>query len=111
LVSFERLNDSRDLVLRMIDTLEDSLLVDNLVPVSKFKGEVFCSRYGLHIDWYTNPEGNKVLFDIMHLIDGTRSIAEIARACDVSFEVAKKTIAEFHRHGLVEYLSAVNKRR
>ena len=59
----------------------------------------------------TNPEGNKVLFDIMHLIDGTRSIAEIARACDVSFEVAKKTIAEFHRHGLVEYLSAVNKPR
>jgi aminopeptidase-like protein len=110
LVSIERLNDSCDLVLRMIDTLENNALVDNLIPVNKFKGEVFCSRYGLHIDWYADHEGNKVLFDIMHLIDGMRSIAEIAHACGISFEAAERTIAELHRHGLVEYLSPVNKR-
>lgn len=99
LVSIRSLEDSRDLVLRMIDTLEN-----NLVPVNKFKGEVFCSRYGLHIDFYTNPEGNRALLDIMYLIDGTRSVAEIARACGISFWAAKKTIDELHRHGLVEYM-------
>ena len=98
LVSTQRLKDSRNLVLQMIDTLEN-----NLVPVNKFKGEVFCSRYGLHIDFYTNPEGHRALFDIMYLIDGTRSVAEIASACGISFWAAKKTIDELHRHGLVEY--------
>jgi aminopeptidase-like protein/aminoglycoside N3'-acetyltransferase len=100
LISIKRLAESRDLVLRMIETLES-----NLVPVNTFKGEVFCSRYGLHIDWWTNPEGNKALFDIMFLLDGTRSMAEIADACGISFDSVKKTIDELYRHGLVQFLS------
>lgn len=101
--SIHSLEESRDLVLRMIDTLENSL-----VPVNKFKGEVFCSRYGLHIDFYTNPEGNRELFDIMYLIDGTRSVVDIADTCGISFDAAKKTIDEFHSHGLVEYKQQVS---
>jgi aminopeptidase-like protein/aminoglycoside N3'-acetyltransferase len=129
LVSTERLKDSCDLVLRMIDSIESNPLKgsksprsqtrrdikssgaeDSLVPLNKFKGEVFCSRYGLHIDWYSDPKGNKVLFDIIHLIDGTRSVAEIALTCNVSFEVAKKIIDDLHRHGLVEYRGTANLR-
>lgn len=98
LLSVNSLEDSRTLVLRMIDTLEN-----NLVLVNKFKGEVFCSRYGIHIDFYTNPEGHKALFDIMYLIDGTRSVAEIANTCGISFDATKRTISELHRHDLVEY--------
>lgn len=98
LVSFRHLEDSRNLVLRMIDALES-----NEIPVNKFKGEVFCSRYGLHIDFYTNPEGNRALFDILHLVDGSRSIAKIAESCGISFEAAKKTIDELQRLDLVEY--------
>jgi aminopeptidase-like protein len=94
--SIRRLEESRDLVLHMIDTLEH-----NQVPASRFKGEVFCSRYGLHIDAYANPEGHRALFDIMFLIDGTRSVADIASACGISFDAAQQTIAELRRHGLV----------
>jgi len=97
LVSAERLADSRDLVLRMIDTLEG-----NTRPVNRFKGEVFCSRYGLHVDWYTNPEGNRALFDIMNRIDGTSSVVDIARACGVSFRAARMTVDELRRHDLVD---------
>ena len=99
LLSVQRLEDSSDLIMQMIDTLEN-----NLVPVNKYKGEVFCSRYGVHIDWYTNPEGNRSLFDIMYLIDGTRSVAEIASSCAISFRAAKEAIDELQRHGLVEYM-------
>jgi aminopeptidase-like protein/aminoglycoside N3'-acetyltransferase len=95
-----RLEDSRDLVLAMIDTLER-----NLVPLNKFKGEAFCSRFGIHIDAYANPEGNKKLFDIMFLIDGTLSIAQIANKCSASFEAVRQTIDVLVKHGLVEYLS------
>ena len=46
------LEQSRDLVLRMLDTFEN-----NLIPQNRFKGEIFCSRYGLHIDAYADREG------------------------------------------------------
>jgi aminopeptidase-like protein/aminoglycoside N3'-acetyltransferase len=97
-VPIKRLEESCDLVLNMIDTLEH-----NLVPVNQFKGELFCSRYGLHIDWYSNREGNQSLFDILFLIDGTRTVAEIAQACDISFAAARLTIDQLQQHGLVEY--------
>src|SRR5205814_5902547 len=45
-VSETHLHKSVDLVLAMIDVLEN-----NRVPINNFKGEVFCSRYGLHIDF------------------------------------------------------------
>jgi aminopeptidase-like protein/aminoglycoside N3'-acetyltransferase len=96
-LSPSRLEESRALALRMLDTLEY-----NRVPVNKFKGEVFCSRYGIFIDWYTNPEGNKALFDILYLVDGTRSIAQIARRLGISFEAVKGTVDVLARHGVVE---------
>jgi len=95
--SAARLEESRALALRMLDTLEH-----NRVPVNRFKGEVFCSRYGIFIDAYTNPEGNRALFDILYLVDGTRSIARIAEQLGISFEAAKETIDVLAANGLVE---------
>ena len=92
------LAESRDLVLRMLASLEA-----DRVPRNRFQGEVFCSRYGIHIDPLENPEGNQALFDIMFLIDGTRSIGDIAEACGISFAAAQGTVDELCRHGLVEY--------
>ncbi len=99
LASSNRLAESRDLVLKMLDALEG-----NQVPVNRFQGEVFCSRYGLNIDAYENPEGNRALFDIMFLIDGTRSIADIARVCNISIESTRRVVEELHRLDLVEYV-------
>ena len=90
------LEESRDLVLHMLGMLER-----NVTPVNRFAGEVFCSRYGIHIDPYSNPEGNRALFDIMFLIDGTRSVTDIANACGVSVEAVEGVVRELRRHGLV----------
>jgi aminopeptidase-like protein len=95
------LEASRDLVLRMLRTLDA-----DRVPRNRFQGEVFCSRYGIHIDPFENPEGNQALFDIMFLIDGTRSVGEIAETCGISFEAVQGTVEELRRHGLVEYADA-----
>jgi aminopeptidase-like protein len=91
------LEESRDLVLQMLDTLEE-----NVKPRHRFPGEIFCSRFGVHIDPYRNPEGNKALFDILFLIDGTRSIADIATACGISFKAVRQTVDELHRRRVVE---------
>lgn len=98
LVAPGRLEESRDLVLKMIDRIEH-----DRTPVNRYRGEVFCSRYGLHIDAYSNPEGNRALFDILFLIDGTKSISEIARACNISFQSARVVVDKLYELGLVEY--------
>ncbi|MGA2730221.1 MAG: DUF4910 domain-containing protein [Terracidiphilus sp.] len=98
LASESRLSESRDLVLRMIDAIET-----NEIPVNLFQGEVFCSRFGLHIDAYSNPEGNRALFDILFLVDGTRSVNEIARICGISIEVARSVLEELRTRGLIAY--------
>lgn len=98
LASPARLAESRDLVLRMVDTIEG-----NQVPINRYKGEIFCSRYGLNVDVYANPEGNRALFDIIFLIDGTRSVTEIARVCGVSVDSARHVVEELCGLDLVEY--------
>ena len=98
LASESRLVESRDLVLRMINAIET-----NEIPVNLFHGEVFCSRYGLHIDAYSNPEGNRALFNILFLVDGTRSVSEIARICGISVEVTRSVLEELRVRGLIAY--------
>ena len=101
LASADRLSDSRDLVLKMIDAVEG-----NRIPVNRFKGEVFCSRYGLNVDVYTDREGNRALFDMLFLIDGTRSEAEIARICNLPVESVRRLLEELRRLDLVEFRGA-----
>jgi aminopeptidase-like protein len=97
-VSAGSLEQSRDLVIHMLDTFEN-----NLIPRNRFKGEIFCSRYGLHIDAYANPEGNRALLDIINLVDGTKSVAEIAKSCGVSFESVRNVIKRLHERDLVQF--------
>jgi aminopeptidase-like protein len=118
-ISVRCLEESRDMVLAMVDALErdgletksnsfgnghmplESKADDDLVPVNLFKGEVFCSRYGLHIDWATNPEGSRAFFDIMARIDGTQSVAEIASACGISPDATRQVIGVLRQHNLI----------
>jgi aminopeptidase-like protein/aminoglycoside N3'-acetyltransferase len=101
LASPDRLADSRDLVLKMIDAVEG-----NAIPVNRFKGEIFCSRYGLNVDAYTDREGNRALFDVLFLIDGTRSEAEIARICNLPVDSVRRLVEELRRLDLVEFRGA-----
>jgi aminopeptidase-like protein/aminoglycoside N3'-acetyltransferase len=95
IIATKSLEESRDLVLAMLDTLEA-----NRVPVNRFKGEVFCSRYGLHVDWYKDREGHMAFFSVMDRIDGTRSVAEIARELGISFERVRRVVEELAKRDL-----------
>jgi aminopeptidase-like protein/aminoglycoside N3'-acetyltransferase len=98
LASSTRLTESQDTVLKMIEAIEG-----NRVPVNRYQGEICCSRYGLNIDAYANPEGNRAFFDIIFLVDGTRSVAEIACVCKISLECAQSVVDDLYQHGLIEY--------
>jgi aminopeptidase-like protein/aminoglycoside N3'-acetyltransferase len=99
ILSEKNLEASRDMVLAMLDTLEA-----NRVPVNKFQGEAFCSRYGVHVDWYKDREGHMAFFSVMDRIDGTRSIAEIAREIGASFGTVRRIVELLAQRGLVEWV-------
>jgi aminopeptidase-like protein/aminoglycoside N3'-acetyltransferase len=100
IISARRLEESVRLVLAMLDNIENNYYV-----VNKFKGRVFCSRYGIYIDHQVNPAGNKKFFQVMDLIDGTRSVADIAQQCGLSFGECLDVLGILKRHNLIEYTS------
>jgi aminopeptidase-like protein len=97
-VSVARLEESRDLVLAMIETFEA-----DRIPVNEFRGEVCLARHGLEVDWYADRDGHQRWFDLMYLIDGTRSITALADACGMSLGAATRIVDQLVAEGLVSY--------
>jgi aminopeptidase-like protein len=87
IVTQERLQGSVDVVRGLIDAWEKNQYV-----VNNFKGEIFCSGYGIWIDYRTNPEGHRRLFEIMERCDGTRTVADIAAELNIPFQAAWEVI-------------------
>jgi aminopeptidase-like protein len=75
----------------------------NATPRNLFKGEVFLSRFGLHIDERVNLESHRALFRILDSVDGTLPMADIALRCGVSFQAVKVVIDKLAAAGLVEW--------
>jgi aminopeptidase-like protein len=98
IVSQERLEASRQLVLDLIDAWERNQYV-----VNHFKGEVFGSGYGIWIDYQVNPESHRRLFEIMERCDGEHTVADIAVDLDISFRAVWEVVHTLQEKGLVWY--------
>jgi aminopeptidase-like protein len=96
IVTHERLRASVEVVLGLIEAWERNQYV-----VNKFKGEVFCSGYGIWIDYRLNPEGHRRLFDIMERCDGERTVADIAYELNISFQAVWEVVDLLQEKGLV----------
>ena len=88
IVTQGRLEDSLRLVLGLIEAWENNNYV-----VNRFKGEVFCSGYGIWIDYRQNPEGHRRLFEIMERCDGERTVAEIAMELGIPFQAVWEVVS------------------
>jgi aminopeptidase-like protein len=96
IVSQERLEASRDLVLGLIEAWERNLYV-----VNNFKGEIFCSGYGIWVDYHTNPLGHRRLFEIMERCDGSRTVADIASELETPFQAVLQVVELLRSKNLV----------
>ncbi len=96
IVSQERLAASRDVVLGLLQAWERNQYI-----VNDFKGEVFCSGYGIWIDYRTNPQGHRRLFEIMERCDGTRTLADIATELQIPFQAVWEVAELLRTKGLV----------
>jgi aminopeptidase-like protein len=96
IVSRERLVNSCQVVLGLIEAWERNLYVVNL-----FKGEIFCSGYGIWVDYRVNPDGHRRLFEIMERCDGTLKVGDIADELGISFQAVWEVVAMLEEKGLV----------
>jgi aminopeptidase-like protein len=91
---FQNVNDSRDLVLKIIDALEE-----NRIPKPRFKGELFCSRFR-RIDYGTMWQD---IFNIIFRLDSHRTIADIAQQSGMSFKRVKEILDILEKEKLIEW--------
>jgi aminopeptidase-like protein len=98
IVTPERLEASKQVVLGLIQAWERDQYV-----VNHFKGEVFCSGYGIWIDYRANPEGHRRLFEIMERCDGERTVADIAGELGIPFQAVWDVVELLQQKGLVGY--------
>ncbi len=96
IITEARLQASSDVILGLIEAWEQ-----NQFLVNQFKGEVFCSGYGIWIDYRQNPEGHRRLFEIMERCDGEHTVADIACELDISFQSAMSVVKLLLEKGLV----------
>ena len=96
IVSLERLQASRDAILGLLQAWERNAYV-----VNNFKGEIFCSGYGIWIDYRVNPEGHRRLFEIMERCDGEHTPADIAVELGIAFQAVWEVVAQLKAKDLV----------
>ncbi|MBN1902438.1 DUF4910 domain-containing protein [Candidatus Sumerlaeota bacterium] len=96
-VSRKKLEDSVDLALTMLHYLEQ-----NRILINKFKGEVFCSRYAMHIDYDSDHESHAALFGALDFIDGSHTVADISERLNVTFSAILRIADLLEQKGLIE---------
>jgi aminopeptidase-like protein len=96
IISQERLEESREVVLSLIEAWESNQYV-----VNNFKGEIFCSGYGIWIDHQINPDGHKRLFEIMERCDGEHTVADIAIDLNITYQSVWEVVVELRSKDLV----------
>jgi aminopeptidase-like protein len=96
IVTEGRLSASLDVLMGMLEAWENNQFI-----VNNFKGEVFCSGYGIWIDYRTDPEGHRLLFQIMEYCDGEHTVADIASELQTTFQTVWKVVNLLQTKGLV----------
>jgi hypothetical protein len=100
LCSPSQLQQSCEIILRALEILESNRIVRN-----RYRGEPFLSRYGLHIDWYTEDNQSSVwMYDILQRIDGSRDLISLALEVGAPYSFVERLVQGLHRVGLVEYI-------
>ena len=98
IITQDRLEASKQVVLGLIDAWEKNQYV-----INKFKGEVFCSGFGIWIDYLSNPDGHRRLFDIMERCDGEHTVADIAVDLNISFRSVWDVVEALFAKDLVAF--------
>lgn len=97
LVNCQNVREALGCLQDLVDVIEE-----DFIPVRKFKGPVFLSKYDLWIDWRTNPGANKKMVQVMYAMEGNLTAFQIAQRLGMDFEETLRILNQFHKEGLLE---------
>jgi len=93
----ENLCEALEVMFEVWDALED-----NYYPRRTFKGPVMLSRHGLWVDWRKDRELNLKTERIMMMLEGDRSLIDIAYELELPLATVRRYIDRFAEAGLIE---------
>jgi len=96
-VNYEQLSFSADIICKMIDVFEK-----DAVPLLKYKGPLYLSRYNVYIDPKIDRKGYDSIEAIQILADGGKSCLDIACELDIDFFFAYDFFKSLEKKGLAE---------
>lgn len=96
IISENNLIESKNLILEILDVIEK-----DYYPLRNFKGPIFLSKFGLWIDWRENKKLNENMEQIMLLLEGDKSIFDIAEEIGLEFNEVLTYVNKFLENGLI----------
>ncbi len=78
------------------------VLESDFIPIRKFKGPVFLSKFDLWIDWRTDWEMNEKMIWLMYSLEGEMTAFQIAEKLNIDFEKVVAILSRFYEKGLIE---------
>lgn len=97
IVSAENLEETLAVLLGVWEAFEN-----NYYPRRTFKGPVMLSRYGLWVDWREDRALNRATEQIMMMLEGDKSVIDIAFETDVPAATVHRYLARLQDAGLIE---------
>ena len=96
-VNPDQLVKSTELLLKIIEALES-----DFIPVPKFRGPLYLSRYGLYVDRTLNQKGYDNIEAIQILMDGENSCLDISHELGIDFCFVRDFCEQVCEKGLLE---------
>jgi aminopeptidase-like protein len=92
-----QLRRSMELLLKIIETLES-----DFIPVPKFRGPLYLSRYGLYVDRTLNPKEYDNIEAMQILMNGENSCLDISYKLGIDFFFIRDFCEQVYAKGLLE---------
>lgn len=97
LVNYQNVEESLSCLQDLVGILEK-----DFIPVRKFKGPIFLSKYDLWIDWRTEPGVNEKISRLMYLMEGEMSAFQIAQELNFDLEKLFVFLDKLYEKELIE---------
>ena len=95
IIGEEKLEERADVVEAIV-----RIRATDYVPVRRFTGPLFLSKYGLWVDWRTDFALNRAIDAITHLLEGELSVFQIAEKVRLDYWVVRGWIDKLVANGL-----------
>jgi aminopeptidase-like protein len=97
IVDFHRVNETVEVLYDLCHIIEK-----DFIPVRKFKGPVFLSKYDLWVDWRKNLGMNESVMWLMYYLEGDMTAFQIAEKLKLDFNEVVELLDKFHENNLIK---------